>query len=222
MKKPFVTAALVAVALSPLTAFAQATGGATAPAPAASAAPAAAPTVGAKVFDPQGGEVGSIEKVDAANAVVYTGTKRATLPLSAFAKNDKGLLISMTQTQLNAAVAAAEAQTTSAMDAKLVADAAIKSKDGTTVGKVQKVEGDNVTIMLASGSPVTITKQYLTVGADGSLALTMNAAEFKSAVAAASGGASAPAGASATAGASAAAGTTAKGKATPKAGATGN
>jgi len=183
MKKSLIAAALVSVAFSPLAAFAQ--GSSTATAPAATAA-AAAPAVGAKVFDPQGAEVGSIEKVDGANAVVYTGTKRATLPLSAFAKNDKGLLISMSQTQLNEAVAAAEAQTTSAMDSKLVADAPIKSKDGAAVGKVQKVEGNNVTITMADGNPVTLTKQYLTVGADGTLALTMNSTEFKSAVAAAS------------------------------------
>jgi hypothetical protein len=198
MIKPFAAAAFAAVALSPMAAFAQTAAPATAP---AAAAPAAAtPTVGAKVFDAQGGAVGSIEKVDAANAVVYTGTKRATLPLSAFVKNDKGLVISMTQTQLNAAVSAAEAQTTSAMDTKLVADAPIKSKDGAAVGKVQKVEGDNVTITMADGNPVTLTKQYLTVGTDGNLALTMNAAEFKSAVSAATQGAAtaAPAGAAAT------------------------
>lgn len=92
----------------------------------------------------------------------------------------------MSQAQLNAAVAAAEAQTTSAMDSKLVVNAPIKSKDGASVGTVQKIEGDNVTVAVAGGSPVTITKQYLTIGADGALALTMNAAEFKSAVAAAS------------------------------------
>ena len=183
MKKSLVAAALVSVTFSPLAAFAQSSSTATAP---AATAAAAAPAVGAKVFDPQGAEVGSIEKVDGANAVVYTGTKRATLPLSAFAKNDKGLLISMSQTQLNEAVAAAEAQTTSAMDSKLAADAPIKSKDGAAVGKVQKVEGNNVTITMADGNPVTLTKQYLTVGADGTLALTMNSTEFKSAVAAAS------------------------------------
>jgi hypothetical protein len=201
MKNTFIAAALAAVALSPMTAYAKAA----APAPAASAAPAtAAPTVGAKVYDQQGAEVGTIEKVDAANAVVYTGTKRATLPLAAFGKSEKGLLISMTQAQLNAAVAAAEAQTTSALDSKLAANAAVKSKDGAAIGTVQKVEGDNVTLTLASGSPVTVTKQYLTVGADGNLALTMNSAEFKSAVAAASqGAATAPAGADAKAGAAA-------------------
>ncbi len=183
MKTKFAIAALAAVAISPLAAHAQAAG-----APATQAAPAAAgaaPTVGAKVFDAKGGAVGTIEKVDGANAVVFTGTKRATLPLAAFAKNEKGLLISMTQTELNAAVAAAETQASGSLDAALVPNAQVKSKDGVVVGTIAKVEGDNVTITLTEGGPVTVTKQYLTAGASG-LALAMNAAEFKSAVAAAS------------------------------------
>jgi hypothetical protein len=196
MKKQFAIAALAAVALSPLAAHAQA-----ASAPAGQAAPAAGatPTVGAKVYDTAGGEVGTVEKVEGGNAVVYTGTKRATLPAAAFAKNDKGLVIAMTQAQLNSAVAAAETKASGSLDAALVADAQVKSKDGSVVGTIQKVEGDNVTIALTDGGPVTVTKQYLTAGAGG-LALTMNAAEFKSAVAAASqSGATAPAGADASA-----------------------
>ena len=207
MKKQFALTAFAAVALSPLAAYAQA-----ASTPATQAAPAAtaAPTVGAKVYDTAGGEVGTIEKVDAANAVVFTGTKRATLPMAAFAKNAKGLLISMTQTELNAAVAAAEGQAAGSLDAALVADAQIKSKDGVVVGTVQKIEGDNVTVALTDGGPVTVTKQYMTTGADGSLALKLNAAEFKSAVAAASqSAATAPAGADASASTNAQAATTA-------------
>ncbi|VWX51234.1 hypothetical protein [Novosphingobium sp. 9U] len=196
MKKSLIVASLAAVSMTPLAAHAQAAPAGAAPA--AAPAAAAAPTVGAKVFDTQGGEVGSIEKLDGTNAVVFTGTKRATLPVSAIAKSDKGLVISMTKAQLEAAVAAAETKTAGALDTALVADAKIKSKDGQAVGTVQKVEGENVTVALADGNPVTVTKQYLTAGADGSLTLTMNAAEFKSAVAAASqSAATAPAGADA-------------------------
>jgi hypothetical protein len=214
MNKQLIAATLAAAALAPMAANAQDASATGKPATAASATATATPTVGAKVFDPQGGEVGAIEKVEGANAVVYTGTKRATLPLTAFAKNDKGLLISMTQAQLNSAVAAAEAQTTSALATKIVADAPVKSKDGASVGTISKVEGDNVTIALTSGSPVTVTKQYLTVGTDGALALTMNSAEFKSAVAAAA--QATPSSGSATAGATAGAAT--EGAETPSAG----
>jgi len=209
MKKHVLTAVLATVAFSPLAAHAQAT---PTPAAAAQGTPAAeagakaavSPTVGAKVFDSNGGEVGTVEKVDAANAVVNTGAKRATLPLAAFGKNEKGLLISMDKASLEAAVAQAEAKTATATSSALVADAQVKSSDGVVVGTVQKVEGDNVTLALTDGGPVTVTKQYLTTGADGTLALTMKAAELKSAVAAATqSAATAPASADAKAGASA-------------------
>lgn len=182
MKKPYLTAALVAIAFSPMSAWAQSTPSSSAP----TATAATAPTVGAKVFDPQGEEVGSIEKIDPAGAVVFTGTKRATLPLAAFASNDKGLLISMSQAELNSAVAAAESHTDTSIANKLNTGAAIKSKDGVAVGTVKAIEGENVTITLRDGNPVTVTKQYLTVDSSGSLALTMNESEFKSAVSAAS------------------------------------
>ncbi len=208
MKKSLIAAALAASAMVPMSAFAQAASAPAATAPAATAAP----TVGAKVYDTAGAEVGTVEKVDGANAVVFTGTKRATLPGTAFAKNDKGLVIAMTQAQLNAAVTAAESKTAGAMDAALVADAPIKSKDGVAVGTVQKVEGDNVTVALTDGNPVTITKQYLTVGANNALTLTMNATEFKSAVTAAT-----QSSATAPASADASANTTAKAGATPDA-----
>lgn len=178
MKKRIIAAALAAASLVPFAAHAQ-------DAAADAAAPAVTPTVGAKVFDQQGGEVGTIETVDAANAVVNTGAKKATLPLAAFGKNEKGLLLSMNKAQLEAAVTAAEAKTASATTGALVADAQVKSADGVVVGTIQKVEGDNVTLALTEGSPVTITKQYLTAQPDGSLALTMNADAFKAAVASA-------------------------------------
>jgi len=205
LKKAFITIAMTAAALAPFAAQAQNTSASTAgaqsaPDQQASAATAAkvTPTVGAKVYGPDGTEAGTVEKVDAANAVVYTGTKRATLPLAVFGKNDKGLLISMNKAQLEAAVAAAESKTSAATSTALVADAQVKTSDGVAIGTVQKVEGDNVTLALSEGSPITLTKQFITAAPDGSLALTMNDADFKKAVAAATqSAASAPASADA-------------------------
>jgi hypothetical protein len=200
MNTRILAAALATAALSPIAAQAQSAAPASA-AP-AGAAPttqqaAVAPTVGAKVYGPDGVEAGTVEKVDAANAVVNTGTKRATLPLAAFGKNEKGLLISMSKAQLEAAVAAAETKTATTTSSALVANAPVKTSDGVAIGTVQKVEGDNVTLSLSDGKAITVTKQYLTTGADGSLALTMKSADFKAAVAAASQGAAAGAPASA-------------------------
>jgi hypothetical protein len=195
MNTRILAAALATAALSPIAAQAQSAAPASA-APATQQA-AVAPTVGAKVYGPDGVEAGTVEKVDAANAVVNTGTKRATLPLAAFGKNEKGLLISMSKAQLEAAVAAAETKTATTTSSALVANAPVKTSDGVAIGTVQKVEGDNVTLSLSDGKAITVTKQYLTTGADGSLALTMKSADFKAAVAAASQGAAAGAPASA-------------------------
>src|SRR5258708_3349960 len=58
---------------------------------------------GISVYDEKGGLVGKIESVNAKGAVVNTGTARASIPIASFAKNDKGLLLSMTKAEIEAA-----------------------------------------------------------------------------------------------------------------------
>ncbi|MCB2046961.1 MAG: hypothetical protein KDE32_01895 [Novosphingobium sp.] len=147
--------------------------------------------VGATVSGPEGAEVGTIEKMAGGNVVIFTGTNRATLPATAFGRNDKGLVISMTKAQLDAAVAAAEAKGDAALDAALAEGAEIASSDGVKVAKVQKVEGENVTVDLTSGTAITLQKSHLSVN-NGALVLRMTAAQLQSAVSAAT--SSAPAG----------------------------
>lgn len=67
------------------------------------AASAADVKSGMAVYDQKGGLVGKIGSVSSTGAVVNTGTARASIPISSFAKNDKGLVISMTKTELEAA-----------------------------------------------------------------------------------------------------------------------
>lgn len=182
MKKTLITAALGAIAvagLSPVAASAQA-----AAAPAAAQA-SATPTVGAKVYDAQGGDVGTVEAVANGVVTVSTGTARAGLPTTAFVTRDKGLTIGMTKSQLEAAVNGATAQNTAAKDAAIVADAPIKSSDGVVLGTITKVEGDTVTLALSNGSAAALKKDNLGLGADGSLALGMSAADFAKATQAA-------------------------------------
>lgn len=178
MKKTIIAAAIAAASLAPMAAMAQA---AAAPAAAASATP----TVGAKVFDAEGGEVGSVESVQGDVVTVSTGTARAGLPTSAFVTREKGLTIGMNKAQLEAAVNGAKAENTAAKDAAIVADAPIKSSDGAVVGTVSKVEGDNVTVALSNGSAAALKKSYIGLGTDGSLALGMTAADFAKATQAA-------------------------------------
>ena len=70
------------------------------------AATAADVRAGVSVLDPQGGVVGTVESVDAEGAVVSTGSVRARMPISSFGRNDRGLVISMTRSELEAAAAA--------------------------------------------------------------------------------------------------------------------
>lgn len=60
---------------------------------------------GIEVRDPNGGLVGTVEAVDAEGAVVSTGSVRAKLPFRSFGKNNLGLVISLTRSQLEAAAA---------------------------------------------------------------------------------------------------------------------
>lgn len=180
MKKSLIAAALVGASFAPAAAMAQ-----EAPetaAPDAAAAPAL--TVGATVYGPENEVVGTIEEVTGGNVVVFTGANRATLPANAFATSESGPLISMTKAQLDAAVEAAAAQNTAAMDAALVAGAPVNSRDGVLVGTVQNVEGDNVTIDLTEGDAVTLQTEHMTADQAG-LKLFMTAEEFNAAVSAA-------------------------------------
>lgn len=64
-------------------------------------------TVGAEVRDSKGVVIGTIESVSMASAVVAATGGKVEVPLEAFGKNNKGLLVGMTKAQFDAAVAAA-------------------------------------------------------------------------------------------------------------------
>ena len=183
MKKSLIAAALLGASLSPAVAMAQ-------------EVPATVSellAVGATVYGPNGAEVGKIEKLADGNVVIFTGTNRATLPATSIGRNDKGLLIGMTKEQLDSAVAAASAKADAAMTAALVPDAQITSTDGVVVGTVQKVEGENVTVDLSSGSTIALPKNQLHATASGGLGLFVTAAEFTAAVNSAASAPAAPA-----------------------------
>jgi len=70
---------------------------------ASQAATAADVKRGVSVYDQNGASVGKIESVSGKDAVVSTGTTRASIPISSFAKNDKGLVIGMSKADIEAA-----------------------------------------------------------------------------------------------------------------------
>jgi hypothetical protein len=64
-------------------------------------------TVGSQVRDKKGEVIGTIDSVSMAAAVVATAGGKVEVPLEAFGKNNKGLLVGMTKAEFDAAVAAA-------------------------------------------------------------------------------------------------------------------
>jgi len=156
--------ALLATALAALTtaggAYAQGT-----------AAPAAAPakanvTVGAKVLDAAGGDVGTIASVSGGAAIVDTGTVKAGIPVASFAQSDKGLHISMTKTELEAAAKGAQAGAQEQLVASLTPGTAITDQNGGAVGKVDSVEGDFV-VVATPNAKVKLPKTAFAKGASG-------------------------------------------------------
>jgi len=173
MKKSLIAAVLMGAFMTPGMALAQDT------------ATAAAPelVVGGTVYDPQGGEVGTIEKLVGGNVVLSTGKNSATLASSAFVKGPNGPVIGMTREQLDAAVEQVAAKADAAMAAALVPGAEVRSTDGVVVGSVEKIEGENVFVKLTEGA-ITLKKEHL-MADDNGLKLFMTAEQFRAAVAAA-------------------------------------
>ena len=64
-------------------------------------------TAGSEVRDKAGVVIGTIDSVSMAAAVVATPGGKVEVPLEAFGKNNKGLLVGMTKAEFDAAVAAA-------------------------------------------------------------------------------------------------------------------
>jgi hypothetical protein len=122
-------------------------------------AQAANVTAGATVYDPQGGTVGTVDKVEGGNAVVNTGTHAVALPLDKFATSAKGPVISVTKQQLDDLAAQADADTAAKLGAALVAGAAVVDNTGTALGTIDKVDGDNIVLKTEKG-PVSLTRKY--------------------------------------------------------------
>jgi len=70
---------------------------------AAKPAMAADVKAGVSVYDSKGVVIGKIESVSGKNAVLSSGGTKASIPISSFAKNGKGLLIGMTKSEFEAA-----------------------------------------------------------------------------------------------------------------------
>ena len=143
-------------------------------------------TVGAKVYGPDGAEVGTIESVNGDAVVINTGNLSAALPADSFAPGDNGPTLGWNKAELEAAVTEANQAAEQELAAALVPEAEVYSSDAVLLGKVESVDGDNVVVTLESG-PVALPKAQMALQAD-KVTFVATAADVQAAAAAATGG----------------------------------
>lgn len=140
-------------------------------------------SVGTKVFDSAGAELGTVTAVQGPNVVVDLGAgKQVTLPSNAFGKLEQGPTIGATKAQVVAAVDQAAAGSDAKLAAALQPGADVRSAHGTAiVGKVKLAEADGVVLTTPTGD-VKLPRKAFFVNQTG-LATSFTAEEFAAAVA---------------------------------------
>ncbi|WP_338425276.1 hypothetical protein [Sphingopyxis kveilinensis] len=156
---------------------------AAAPAVAQDAASAAVNlSVGTKVFDSEGVELGSVTTVQGANVIVDLGYgKQVTLPSASFGMLEKGPTIGATKAQVMAAVDQAAAAGEAQLTAALQPGADVRSANGTAVlGKVKLADAEGVVLTTPSGE-VKLPRNAFFMGQAG-LQTSFTAEQFAAAM----------------------------------------
>ncbi len=131
----------------------------------AQAAPANAFAVGTQVTDANGAAVGTVTAVNGDVVTVKTDRLEANLAKSSFTPNEGKLLVGLTQAELNAAVEKDKA----AAEASLAVGAEVKGTGGATLGTIDAIDAEFVTIKLASGNKVRIPRSGIAGAATGAV-----------------------------------------------------
>ncbi|BBC73740.1 conserved hypothetical protein [Altererythrobacter sp. B11] len=140
--------------------------------------------VGATVYGPQGGQVGTVEKVEGGNVVVNTGSMTATLPANVFGKGENGPTIGWNKADLEAAITAEEQKKDAAFAAALIPGAQLYSVDSVLLGSVESIGADGLVVVnLVDADAVQLPKEQMTMQA-GKLTFLATAADLKAAVSA--------------------------------------
>lgn len=137
---------------------------------------------GAKVYGPDGNEVGAIEKIDGDNVTVNTGSLTATLPKEVFGAGEKGPTIGWNKADLEAAITAANDEAKAKFDAALVAGADLYSSDGILLGKITSVAEDGSVVAALEAGPATLKKEQMALSGD-KLTFLATAADVRAATA---------------------------------------
>lgn len=129
--------------------------------------------VGMPVVDAQGGSVGVITALAADNVILKTDKHEAQLPKSSMTISEGKAIFGQTQAELDASI---EKMLAAAPRLELKAGAAVKDTAGASVGTIEAITPDNVTIRLASGQRVGISRSGIALNADGSALIGVSAA----------------------------------------------
>jgi hypothetical protein len=159
---------------------------------AAPAAPAGAQAVGMQIVDTPGAPVGTVTAINGDNIQVKTDKHEVLLPKASFTVNNGKLLFGMTQAQLDSKIEEAAAAGAKA----IAAGATVNGSAGTPLGKIEAVDGGNVTIALSSGKKIQVPATGLRGNSDGTVTIGYTAEQLD-ALLAKSSGTSTDAGASA-------------------------
>lgn len=129
---------------------------------------------GAVVSDPTGLDVGVITAVKGNVVTIKTDRNEANLGTNSITPFQGKLLISMTQAQLNAAVDEQNAKAA----ASLAVGAPVKGKAGATLGTIDAIDDQFVTLKLESGKTVKIARTGIAAAPDGAV-VGVTAAELE-------------------------------------------
>jgi hypothetical protein len=130
-------------------------------------------SAGMQVVDPDGGTVGVVTAVKGDMLMLKTSAHEAQLPLASFTAHEGKLLFGMTAAQLNAEV---EKQLAAA-NAAVVVGAQVFGSDGTLAGQIDAIDGDLVTVKLASGQTVRLPRSGV-AGSDKGAVLGVTTAQI--------------------------------------------
>jgi len=146
---------------------------------AAAAVPAAAQSVGMPIVDTAGAPVGTVTAIQGDNLEIKTDRHEALLPKASFTVDGNKLLFGLTQAQLNTKIEESAASSAKA----IVAGATVNGSSGSTVGKIEAIQGDNVTIALTSGERIQVPGAALRGNADATVTIGYTADQLHALVA---------------------------------------
>ena len=144
---------------------------------------AAAQDVGATVTGNDGNAIGTVLSNDGTTIVVDTGTHQVPLGPDAFAVSDTGPTLNTTKGELDTAYGALAAEQAAALQAALVAGAAVVTADAQPFATINTVNANDI-LLDRAGSTMILGKEMFALNADGGVMLLANLADIEAAIAA--------------------------------------